>query len=54
MNDEVMANALFQIRVNEAAIYLLARKLEVEPVALFDEATQALNDLIDRRGFDAE
>ena len=49
---DYLANLMHQVRVNEAAIYLLADKLGVEPEALFNDAAAGVNTLFGNGGFD--
>ena len=53
MNDaEIMSNVMHQIRVNQAAIYLLAKEVGVDPAKLLDDAAWGVNQLLKEGGFD--
>ena len=50
---ELMANLMLQVRVNEAAICLLANKVGLDPVEIFDESSSTVDRLIAEEGFNA-
>ena len=49
---DYLANLMHQTRVNEAAIFLLATKLGVDPGELFDDAATGVNSILEKGGFD--
>lgn len=51
---ELFSNAAWLVRRNEAAIVLLCRKLDIDPVELFDQADGAVRSLHEQGAFNAE
>ena len=48
---DYLAHLMHQTRVNEAAIFLLASKLGVDPGELFDDAATGVNSILEKGGF---
>ena len=50
---EIMSNVMHQIRVNEVAICMLATKAGADPEALFNHASDIVDQMIEEGKFNA-